>query len=190
MAKSGCKDANPILFYDKRNGLTAEYLLVRKEFSCILRSCTHDFLFRCKHFANKWCEQAGGESSVQVGERLREHGCTGKSKRNSIRGVSNSIKSEIWRFIVLFPSLFSCCCLLPDRAAGCCRLSLMKSWWWGGGMLISLSFEVRTVPYVPLHHGEVLDWLYDLRSLGSLLAAGRVSLRRRGIYHFVNFVRL
>ena len=103
MAKSGGKDANPILFYDKRNGLTAEYLLIRKEFSFILRTCTGDFVLRCKHFANKWCEQAGGESSVQVGERLRENGCTGKSKRNSICGVSNSIKSKIWITLVISP---------------------------------------------------------------------------------------
>ena len=106
VAKSGGKDANPISKINKWNGLTAEYLLIRKEFSCILRTCTGDFVLRCKHFASNWCEQAGGESSVQVGERLREHGCTGKMERNSIRGVSNSIKSEIWRFFSLSPFCF------------------------------------------------------------------------------------
>ena len=181
VAKSGGKDANPILFYDKRNGLTAEYLLIRKEFSAILRTCTGDFVLRCKHFASNWCEQAGGESSVQGWELLREHGCTGKMKRNSIRGVSNSIKSEIWRF-------FDISLVLSGRILFWIVRLVFSSRCGVWGMLISLSFVVRTVPVVPPHHNGVWGWLYDLRSLGSILAVERVSWFGRGIYHFVKLV--
>ena len=148
MAKQGGKDANPILFYDKRNGLTAEYLLIRKVFSFILRSCTGDFVFRCKQFANKMYGKVCGESSALVRECLRENGCTGKMKRNSICGVSNSIKSAIWRFSGLF-SLILCDFVGIDHvewaySPGFCR-----------DRRFSLNFRIRTVLVVPPHHNEV-----------------------------------
>lgn len=82
----------------KVNVLTNTCLLSidKSPFYAILRTFS---VFSCNFFATLSVNPCGFSFHlvrVCVGEGAGWHGCTGKQKRNSICGVSNSIKSQIW----------------------------------------------------------------------------------------------
>ena len=88
----------------KVNVLTNTCLLSidKSPFYAILRTFS---AFSCNFFATL-CGFSFHLMRVCVGAGAGGHGCTGKQKRNSIFGVSNSIKSQIWIKFNLSLSMF------------------------------------------------------------------------------------
>ena len=124
---------------------------IKSLFYAVLRTFS---AFSCNFFATlsvNPCSFPFHLMRVCVGAGAGGHGCTGKQKRNSIYGVSNSIKSKIWiKFnLSVFPYV-----LLGKNLCLSFQIQLLFClWWWGRGcVFFSLKSNDRTVPWVLLHH--------------------------------------